>query len=331
MKALIATLSILTLNLLVLPLMADPLPSWNNTAAKKEIKAFVDGATNPDSTDYIPPSDRVAVFDNDGTLWSEQPLYFQLFFIFDRVKELALQHPEWAEKEPFASVLKGNYEQAMASGTPALVEMAAATQTGITNEEFNEAVSKWLETAKHPTKNVLYTDLVFQPMLELLTYLRANDFKTYIVSGGGVDFIRVFAEKSYGIPPSQVIGSTMDSKFEMRDGIPTIVKTDKIILVDDKEGKPVGIYQYIGQRPVFAAGNSDGDMQMLEYTTIPRSQSDTKAHFGLIVHHDDGEREWAYDRESHIGRLDKAWDAATKEGWLVVSMKDDWATIYPSK
>lgn len=319
------------LAVLALPLMADPLPSWNNTAAKQQIVAFVEGATDPESADYIAPADRVAVFDNDGTLWSEQPLYFQLFFIFDQIKTLAPQHPEWAEKEPFASVLKGDYEQALAGGSAALIAMASATQNGVTAEEFSQAVGDWLATAKHPLKKVPYTDLVFQPMLELLAYLRANDFKTYIVSGGGVDFMRVFAEKTYGVPPSQVIGSTMDSKFEMRDGVPTIIKTDKIVLIDDKAGKPVGIYQHIGQRPVFAGGNSDGDMQMLEYTTIARNQDDTKPRFGLIVHHDDSVREWAYDRGSHIGGLDKAWDAAPKNGWLVVSMKDDWATIYPSK
>jgi phosphoglycolate phosphatase-like HAD superfamily hydrolase len=302
----------------------DPLPSWNETAPKKAIIAFVEKVTRPGSPDFVPVPERIAVFDNDGCLWSEQPMYSQAFFIFDRIKQLAPQHPEWKTKEPFASVLKGDMKSALAGGEHALLEMAMATHAGLTSEEFEKIVTDWLATAKHPTTGKPYTDMVFQPMLELLAYLRANDFKTFIVSGGGIDFLRVFAEKTYGIPPEQVIGSSIKAKYELRDGKPVIVKIPELNFIDDKEGKPVGIYQHIGRRPIFAAGNSDGDFQMLEWTTAGPG-----TRFGLLVHHTDAEREFAYDRKSSVGRLDRGLDEAPKRGWTVVDMKTDWKIIYP--
>ncbi|MGE9290071.1 MAG: HAD family hydrolase, partial [Puniceicoccales bacterium] len=275
-------------------------------------------------------AERIATFDNDGTLWSEQPMYFQLFFIFDRVEKLAPENPDWQTKEPFASVLKGDYAKALAGGEKSILELVTATSSGMTGEEYKEEVREWLKTAKHPEKGMHYTDMVYQPMLELLTYLRAEGYKTFIVSGGGVDFMRVFTEEVYGIPPEQVVGSELKVEFAVQDGVPVVVKSPEIGFIDDKTGKPVGIYKHIGRRPVFAGGNSDGDMQMLEYTTVPRSAEDDSPRFGLLVHHDDADREWAYDRDSHVGQLNKAWDAASDNGWLVVSMKDDWAVIYPA-
>lgn len=313
-----------------LRLAADPLPSWNNTEAKKRIVTFVESVTDPESPAYVPPADRIATFDNDGTLWSEQPMYFQLFFLFDRVKALAPKHPEWETQEPFASALKGDYAKALSGGDKAIMELAAATHANVSAEAFSDEVRQWVKTARHPQKDMLYTDMVFQPMLELLAYLRAEGFKTYIVSGGGVDFMRVFTEEVYGVPPEQVVGSELKVKYELQDGVPVIMKDSALDFIDDKEGKPAGIYQHIGRRPVFAGGNSDGDQQMLEYTTIPRGPSDKSARFGLLVHHDDAAREWAYDRDSHFGKLDKALDEAPSRDWLVVSMKDDWAVIYPA-
>jgi phosphoglycolate phosphatase-like HAD superfamily hydrolase len=310
---------------LVATTFADPLPSWNDTPSKKAIVSFVEKTTTAGSPDYVVPAERIATFDNDGCLWSEQPMYFQAFYIFDRIKDLAPQHPEWKDKEPFASVLKGDVKSALAGGEHALLEMAMATHAGLTSEEFNKVITDWLATAKHPTTGKPYTDMVYQPMLELLAYLRANDFKTFIVSGGGIDFMRVFAEETYGIPPEQVIGSSIKAKYELRDGKPVIVKIPELDFIDDKEGKPVGIYQHIGRRPIFAAGNSDGDYQMLEWTT-----SGTGARIGLIVHHTDAEREFAYDRESHIGKLDKGLDDGPGRGWVIVSVKDDWKSIYPN-
>jgi len=315
---------LITLLALSLSTFADPLPSWNDTATKKAIVTFVERVTTADSPDYVVPAERIATFDNDGCLWSEQPMYFQAFYIFDRIKTLAPQHPEWKQKEPFASVLKGDLKSALAGGEHALLEMAMATHAGLTSEEFNKVIADWLATAKHPTTGKPFTDMVYQPMLELLAYLRANDFKTFIVSGGGIDFLRVFAEETYGIPPEQVIGSSIKAKYEIRDGKPVIVKIPELNFIDDKAGKPVGIYQHIGRRPIFAAGNSDGDFQMLEWTTTGDG-----ARFGLYVHHTDAEREFAYDRESHVGRLDKGLDEAPKRGWTVVDMKADWKTIYP--
>jgi phosphoserine phosphatase len=302
---------------------ADPLPSWNDGPAKKSIVEFVANVTKRASPGFVPVAERIAVFDNDGTLWAEQPMYFQAFFVFDRIKALAPQHPEWKEKEPFASVLKGDVKSALAGGEHALLEMAMATHAGTTTEEFEQIVKEWIATAKHPKTGRHYNEMIYQPMVELLAYLRANQFKTFIVSGGGIEFMRPWVEKAYGIPPEQVVGSSIETKFEMRDGKPVLARLPKINFVDDKEGKPVGINQHIGRRPVMAFGNSDGDLQMLQWTT-----AGSGARFALIVHHDDAAREWAYDRASHVGKLDKAWDEAVAKGWTVVSMKDDWKIIF---
>jgi hypothetical protein len=303
----------------------DPLPSWNDTSPKKAIITFVEKVTKEGSSDFVPTAERIAVFDNDGTLWSEQPMYFQAFFIFDRIKALAPQHPEWAEKEPFASVLKGDFKSALAGGEKALLEMAMATHAGMTTGEFEKIVSDWITTAKHPKTGKPYTEMVYQPMLEVLTYLRANGFKTFIVSGGGIEFMRPWAEKVYGVPPEQVIGSSIRTKYEVVDGKPAIIRLPELNFIDDKAGKPVGIQQHIGRRPLMAFGNSDGDFQMLEWTTSGRNPG-----FALIVHHDDAEREFAYDRESHVGMLSKGLDEGPKRGWTIVSMKDDWKVIHPS-
>jgi len=304
-------------------LAADPLPSWNDTAPKKAIVAFVEKVTKEGSPDFVPVPERIATFDNDGTLWSEQPMYFQAFFIFDRIKALAPQHPKWKDKEPFASVLKGDVKSALAGGEHALLEMAMATHAGMTTEEFEKIVKDWLATAKHPETKRPYTEMVYQPMLELLAYLRANGFKTFIVSGGGVEFMRPWTEKVYGIPPEQVIGSSIKTKFELRDGKPVLARLPEINFIDDKAGKPVGIHQHIGRRPIAAFGNSDGDLQMLQWTTAGAG-----ARLALIVHHTDGEREWAYDRKSSIGGLDKALDEAKAKGWTIADMKNDWKRIF---
>jgi hypothetical protein len=282
--------------------------------------------TKEGTADFVPVPERIAVFDNDGTLWAEQPMYFQAFFIFDRIKTLAPEHPEWKDKEPFASVLKGDVKSALAGGEKALIEMAMATHAGMTSDEFEKIVSDWITTAKHPKTGKLYTEMVYQPMLEVLAYLRANGFKTFIVSGGGIEFMRPWAEKVYGVPPEQVVGSSIKTKYEVRDGKPVIVRLPELNFIDDKEGKPVGIHQHIGRRPLMAFGNSDGDFQMLEWTTSGKGPR-----FGMIVHHTDAEREWAYDRESHIGTLSKGLDEASAKGWTVVSMKDDWKTIFPTE
>lgn len=303
---------------------ADPLPSWHQGKTKQSIVDFVKKVTTKGSPDFVPADARVATFDNDGTLWGEQPMYFQLLFALERVKETARQHPEWKDKEPFASLLKGDVKGALSGGEHAIGEIVMATHSGMTTDEFDQDVSQWIATARHPVTKRKFTEMVYQPMLELLTYLRANGFKTYIVSGGGIDFMRPWAPRVYGIPPDQVVGSSGKLKFDMRDGKPVLVKLPELNFIDDKDGKPVGIQQHIGQRPIAAFGNSDGDLQMLEWTT---AGSGTR--FALIVHHDDAKREWAYDRQSHIGTLDKAWDEATAKAWTVVSMKDDWKTIYP--
>jgi len=302
--------------------LADPLPSWKDTAPKQSITAFVKKVTTKGSPDFVPVAERIAVLDNDGTLWTEQPLPFQALFTFDRIKALAPQHPEWKDKEPFASVLKGDHKTVLAGGEKALAQLLAATHAGMTTGEFEKVVTDWITTAKHPTTGKLYTDMVYQPMLELLTYLRANDFKTYIVSGGGIEFMRAWAERVYGIPPEQVVGSSGGLKLEFRDGKPVLVKLPEVVLIDDKEGKPVGIQRHIGRRPIFAAGNSDGDLQMLQWT-----DANTRPSFCLYVHHTDAVREWAYDRAS-IGELDEGLDEAKAKGWTVTSMKDDWTTIY---
>ena len=301
---------------------ADPLPSWNEGATKQAILGFVEKVTS-EGADFVPPAERIAVFDNDGTLWAEQPLYFQAFYLFDRVKALAPQHPEWASEEPFASVLKGDYKSALAGGEHGLLAMAAATHAGLISEEFSASVNDWLATAKHPFTGKAYTDMVYQPMLELLDHLRANGFKTFIVSGGGIDFMRPWTERVYGIPPEQVIGSSLKAAYEVREGKPVIVKRPELDFIDDKAGKPVGIHQHIGRRPIFAAGNSDGDFEMLEWTT-----SGEGPRLGILVHHTDAEREFAYDRESHVGKLARGLDEAPQRGWSLIDMKSDWKTIY---
>ena len=303
----------------------DPLPSWNDGVAKKSIIEFVTKTTTAGDKSFVAPADRIATFDNDGTLWAEQPIYFQVAFALDEVKRLAPAHPEWAGKEPFKSIVAGDMKGLMASGEKGLLEAVAVSHSGMTTEEFSKNVADWLATAKHPKYKRPYSELVYQPQLELLTYLRANGYKTFIVSGGGVEFMRVFAEKVYGIPPEQVIGSSGVVKFAKdKDGKTALIKEPKIEFVDDGPGKPVGINRFIGHRPIFAFGNSDGDQQMLEYTT-----SGTGPRFGGIVHHTDATREFAYDRTSHIGKLDKALDEAPKAGWIVVDMKSDWKTIFP--
>jgi hypothetical protein len=302
----------------------DPLPSWNDTAPRKAVVAFVEKVTKSGSPEFVPPAERIATFDNDGTLWCEKPLPVQLFFILDRVKELAPQHPEWKQKEPFSSLLKGDLHGALAGGKPALLEVIAATHTGMTTEEFEKIVKNWVATAKHPTTKRPFTEMIYQPMLELLGYLRANSFKTFIVSGGGAEFMRAFAEKTYGVTPEQVIGSSGKTKFELRDGKAVLVKLPEVNFIDDKEGKPIGINEHIGRRPIAAFGNSDGDLQMLQYIG-----AGSGPRFCLYVHHTDAEREYAYDREDSLARLDKGLDEAAAKGWTVVSMKDDWKTMFP--
>jgi haloacid dehalogenase-like hydrolase len=303
----------------------DALPSWNDTAPKKAIVAFVEKVTKKGSPDFVPPAERIATFDNDGTLWTEQPMYFQLLFALHRVGVLAPQHPEWKTKEPFASLLKGDVKGALAGGEPAIGQIVMATHAGMTTEEFEKTVKDWIATAKHPKSGKLLTEMVYQPMLELLAYLRANEFKTFIVSGGGLEFMRPWVEKTYGIPPEQVVGSSGKTKFELSDGGPVLLKLPEINFIDDGPGKPVGINQHIGRRPIAAFGNSDGDLQMLQWTA-----AGSGARFCLYVHHTDAEREFAYDRQSHIGKLDKGLDEAKAKGWTVVSMKDDWKSIFPS-
>ena len=304
---------------------APVLGSWNDTAPKSAIVAFVERVTKQGSTDFVPVPERIAVFDNDGTLWAEQPVYFQFAFMVDRVKALAPEHPEWKSREPFASLLKGDMKGVLAGGEKGLMELMAATHSGMTTEEFGRSVSDWIATAKNPKTGRRYIDMTYQPMRELLDYLRANGFKTFIVSGGGIEFMRPWAEKTYGIPPEQVVGSSGKLKFEMRDGKPVLIKLPEINLVDDKEGKPVGIQTHIGRRPITAFGNSDGDLQMLQWTA-----AGSGPRFCLIVHHTDAEREFAYDRQSHIGRLDQALDEAQERGWTVVDMKRDWKRVYSS-
>jgi phosphoglycolate phosphatase-like HAD superfamily hydrolase len=302
---------------------ADALPSWNEGEAKARIVAFVKAVTEKGGKDYVPPAGRIAVFDNDGTLWAEQPMYFQLAFALDRVKALAPQRPEWKDQEPFAALLKGDLKGALAGGEPAIFQIVMASHAGVTTEEFDKTVRDWLATAKHPKTGRRYTEMAYLPMLELLRYLRASGIKTFIVSGGGVEFMRVFSERVYGIPPEQVIGSSGKLKFELRAGKPVLVKLPEIDFIDDKDGKPVGIQKHIGRRPIAAFGNSDGDLQMLQFTAAGQGRR-----LMLIVRHDDAEREFAYDRQSHIGRLDKAWDEAKANDWIVVSMKSDWGRVF---
>ena len=304
---------------------ADPLPSWNDGPTKQGIITFVSQVTTAGAPGFVPQAERIAVFDNDGTLWAEQPLYVQLAFALDRVKALAPQHPEWRTQEPFAALLADDTAKFLAGGERALMTVVMATHAGLTTEEFSAIVSEWLATAKHPATKRPYTEMVYQPMLEVLDYLRAQGFKTYIVSGGGIEFMRPWTERVYGIPPEQVIGSSIKTTFELRDGTPVLVRAAEIDFIDDREGKPVGIQRHIGRRPLAAFGNSDGDLAMLQWTAAgpgPR--------LAFFVQHTDAEREWAYDRASHIGRLDKGLDEARAKGWLIADMKRDWKTIYPA-
>jgi hypothetical protein len=302
----------------------DPLPSWNEGFAKQQILDFVARVTDPANPEFVPEAERIATFDNDGTLWAEQPLYFQLFFAIDRVKALAPEHPEWADQQPFKAVLEDDMEALAAAGEHGLLELVMATHSGMTTEEFAATAKDWLATARHPTTGRPYTEMVYQPMLEVLDYLRANGFTTYVASAGGIEFMRPWTEEVYGIPPEQVIGSSIKTVFEIRDGEPVLVRLPEIDFIGDKNEKPVGINSHIGRRPIAAFGNSDGDFQMLEWTTAGDG-----ARLGVLVHHTDSEREWAYDRDSHIGRLDRGLDEAATRGWVVVSIKDDWRRIFP--
>ena len=319
-------LSLATLLLISITASAqtDPLPSWNDSPAKQAIVKFVGSATRDGAPEYIAPADRIATFDNDGTLWSEQPFYFQLAFALDRVKAIAPQHPEWKDKEPFKSLLAGDVKAALAGGEKSVLAIIAATHSGMTTDEFNKTVVDWSTTARHPKTKKLYTEMVYQPMLEVLTYLRANGFKTFIVSGGGIEFMRPWTQRVYGIPPEQVVGSQGKLKFDLRNGKPVLVKLPEVDFIDDGPGKPAGIAYHIGKQPVIAFGNSDGDLQMLQWTT-----GRGKGNLGFIVHHTDAVREWAYDRKSSIGKLDKALDLAPANGWFVIDMKNDWKKIYP--
>jgi phosphoglycolate phosphatase-like HAD superfamily hydrolase len=306
---------------------ADPLASWNDGPAKKSILEFVAAVTDENSNDYVAPADRIATFDNDGTLWVEYPMYTQALFSFDRVKKLAPQHPEWKTTQPFKGVLEDDMKAVGASGTKGLLEIVMATHSGMTAAEFDQEVTDWLGTTQQPRFKRLYTELIYQPQLELLAYLRANGFKTFIVSGGGMAFMRPVSEQTYGIPPEQVVGSSVVAEFqEDAKGNPTLVRQPKIAFINDKGGKPVGIYQHIGKRPILAFGNSDSDIQMIEYTLAGEGRR-----MGLFVHHTDADREYAYDRKSHVGTLDKALDQADANGWVIVDMKKDWKKVFPEK
>jgi phosphoserine phosphatase len=304
----------------------DPLPSWNDGPAKKAILQFTAAVTQKGGKDYVEPAKRIAVFDNDGTLWVEYPMYTQVIFALDRVKKLAPQHPEWKTKQPFKALLEGDMKTAGASGMKGLMEIIMATHSGMTAAEFDKTASNWLATSKQPRFKRLYTECIYQPQLELMAYLRANGFKTFIVSGAGMAFIRPMSQKAYGIPPEQVIGSNIVTKFQTKDGKPALIRMPKIEFINDKAGKPVGIYQHIGRRPILAFGNSDSDMQMIEYTMAGSGRR-----LGLFVHHTDAKREYAYDRKSHVGTLDKALSQAAAKGWIIVDMKNDWNTVFPPR
>jgi phosphoglycolate phosphatase-like HAD superfamily hydrolase len=303
---------------------ADPLPSWNDGEAKRAILEFVTNVTQEGSPGFVPIPERIATFDNDGTLWVEQPIYTQVAFALDRVRAMAPQHPEWKLRQPFKGVLDGDMKAVAASGERGLLEMIAATHAGNTTEEFDAVVREWIGAARHPKTQRLYIEMIYQPMLEVLAYLRSRGFKTFIVSGGGVEFMRPWVERAYGVPQEQVVGSRAKMKYEQRDGRPALLRLPEVDLVDDRAGKPVGIQQVIGRRPIAAFGNSDGDFEMLEWTT-----SGTGPRFGLIVHHTDAEREWAYDRGSHVGALERALDEAPARGWVLADMRRDWKVIYP--
>ena len=305
---------------------ADPLPSWNDGVVKKTLVDFVGRTTKPGAPDFVPPAERVAVFDNDGTLWAEQPMYIQLAFALDRIKALAPQHPEWTTTQPFKGVLDGDIKAVEASGEAGVLQIIAASHTGMTTDEFETVVTRWIGSARHPVTGRRYDEMIYQPMLDVLTYLRANGYKTFIVSGGGVEFMRPWVERVYGVPPEQVVGSRVKVKYELRNGTPVLLRLPEVDLIDDKAGKPVGINQVIGRRPTIAFGNSDGDFEMLEWTTSAKG-----ARLGVIVHHTDAAREWAYDRDSRFGRLARGLDEASARGWLVVDMKSDWKVVYPGR
>ena len=304
--------------------ISDPLPSWTSGDSKQRIVNFVTGVSDSSSTSFVPVNERIATFDNDGTLWSEKPTYFQLLFILERVKVMAEDHPEWSDTQPFKAVIEDDWATLKAAGAHGLLDLAMATQTNNTTQEFQNTVKDWAENSRHPITGKPYIEMVFQPMLELIDYLKANDFKVFIVSGGGMEFMRPWAEAVYGIPPDQVVGSSFETRYEVRDGEPVLVRESKMHFLNDKGGKPVAINRFIGQRPILAAGNSDGDFEMLEWTTAGEGER-----LGLLVHHTDAKREWAYDRESSEGRLDRGLDEAGKKGWLLIDMARDWQVIYP--
>ncbi len=301
----------------------DPLPSWNDGPSKQAITGFVARVIQQGGPDFVPPAERIATFDNDGTLWVEHPMYTQLAFAIDRVKALGPLHPEWNNKQPFKAALEGDMKTLAESGEHGMAELVMASHAGMTTAEFQKIVTDWIATARHPRFKRPYTELSYQPMIELIAYLRANGFKTFIVSGGGVEFMRPWTERVYGVPPEQVVGSSIKTKFQMRDGQPELFRLPELNFIDDGPGKPVGINEYIGRRPIAAFGNSDGDLEMLQWTTMSGG-----ARLGLIVHHTDAEREYAYDRDTSFGRLDKALDAAALNKWAVVDMKSDWKRIF---
>lgn len=302
----------------------DPLPSWKNGLNKTAIIKFVNAVTSSNSTHFVPQPERIAAFDNDGTLWGEQPMYVQLAFILDRIKELAPQHPEWKTTQPFQAVLENDIKTIASSGEKGLMQLLMTTHANMTSEDFSTTVAQWLATAKHPSTGMYYTEMVYQPMLELIHYLQENEFKVFIVSGGGIEFMRPWTEKIYGIPPEQVIGSSIQMQFEIQDGKPVLMRLPKINFVDDKKGKPVGIQQHIGRRPIFTFGNSDGDQQMLQWVTAGDG-----LRFGGIVHHTDAKREFAYDTDTYFGKLKEVLPLAKKQGWIVIDMQKEWKTIYP--
>lgn len=326
MLRLVSVIALSLLTFLQTSFAAEPLPSWNDGPSKKAIVEFVAKVTQASGSDYVPPAERIAVFDNDGTLWSEQPMYVQLAFALDRVKALAGNHPEWKEKQPFKAVLEGDIETLAKSGERGLMELVMATHAGMSSDEFAKIAGDWIKNAKNPKTGKPYTEMIYQPMLELLAYLRANDFKTFIVSGGGIEFMRPWTEQIYGIPPEQVVGSTIKVQYAVKDGKPALMRLPEINLIDDGPGKPVGINYFIGRRPIAAFGNSDGDLEMLEWVTGGEG-----ARLGMIVHHDDGKREVAYDRASHFGKLDQGLGEAPERGWTLISMKDEWKCIFPSQ
>jgi haloacid dehalogenase-like hydrolase len=324
----LVVLPLLPTSLYPSPAMAEKpeaLPSWNEGTTKSSILDFVARVTEHGGEYFVAPDERIATFDNDGTLWIEQPMYVQLAFALDRVRTLAPMHPEWKGKQPFAAVLDGDLKALAATGEKGLAELIAVTHAAMTTVEFEKIVTDWLATARDPRFKRPYTELVYQPMLELLAYLRANGFKTFIVSGGGIEFMRPWIQMLYGVPPEQVIGSSIKTRYEMRDGTPVLFRLPEVDFIDDKVGKPIGINAHIGRRPIAAFGNSDGDLEMLQWATLGANG----AGFGMLVHHTDAEREYAYDRQSHFGQLDKALDAAAANGWTVVDMKNDWKRVFP--